>query len=311
MPNVSCRKAFTTTLLELARKDASLYAVATDSRGSVTLSAFADELPSQFVEMGIAEQNALAFAAGLASVGRNVFVTGPACFLCARGFEQIKIDAAYNKSNVKIVGVSAGVSYGPLGGTHTTLHDFASLRSLPNIQIFAPSDAVQTEAITRYLASFLGPAYMRTGRGDVEQVYEQGEVFEIGRAKEIHSGNDFTVIACGELVIHAKRAAQEMGKEGIGIRVLDMFTLKPFDKEMVLKAAWETGGIITVEEHSVNGGLGELVSHITAEHSSAPVKILGFPDEEYKVGKSGDLFAYYGLDTAGIIKTLRSFIKED
>ncbi|GHU05681.1 hypothetical protein FACS1894147_12090 [Spirochaetia bacterium] len=230
--------------------------------------------------------------------------------MTARGFEQIKVDAAYTKSNVKIVGVSAGVSYGPLGGTHTTLHDFASLRALPNIQIFAHSDAVQAEALTRYLSTFHGPAYMRTGRGDVEQVYEQGESFEIGRAKEVCSGNDFTIIACGELVIHAKRAAEEMGKEGLRIRVLDMFSIKPFDEEAVLKAARETGGIITVEEHSVNGGLGELVSHITSEHRPVRVKILGFPDEEYKVGKSGELFAYYGLDTAGIIKTLRSFARK-
>jgi transketolase len=307
MPKVSCRKAFTSTLLKLARKDSSIYAIATDSRGSVTLSAFADALPSQFVEMGIAEQNALAFAAGLASVFRNVFVTGPACFLCARGFEQIKVDAAYNKSNVKIVGVSAGVSYGPLGGTHTTLHDFASLRALPNIQIFAPSDAVQTEAITRYLADRHGPAYMRTGRGDVEQIYGPGENFEIGRAKEVCPGKDIAIIACGELVHYAKQAAEELLKEGLRVRVLDMFTLKPFDEDAVVRAARETGRIITLEEHSVNGGLGELVTHITSEHCPVPVKILGFPDEEYKAGKSAELFAHYGLDTAGIIRTLRAF----
>jgi transketolase len=306
MTKVSCRRAFTETLLKAAREDPRIYAAATDSRGSVTLDKFAAELPAQFVELGIAEQNALAFAAGLASTGRNVFVAGPACFLCARGFEQIKVDVAYNKSNVKIIGVSAGVSYGPLGGTHTTLHDFASLRALPNILVFAPSDNIQTEAITEYLLSFRGPAYMRTGRGDVEPVYPPGESFEMGKAKRVAEGGDLTIIACGEMVSQALNAADLLRKEGISAAVMDMFTLKPFDEEAVLKAARETGAILTVEEHSIYGGLGEQVAHIIGEKYPVKMKILGFPDEEYKVGRSGDLFAWYGLDGKGIAAAARS-----
>jgi transketolase len=286
-----------------------LYAVATDSRGSVTLGDFAVELPGQFLELGIAEQNALAVAAGLASVGRNVFVTGPACFLCARGFEQIKVDVAYNKSNVKIVGVSAGVSYGPLGGTHTALHDFASLRALPNISIFVPSDNIQAEAITRHLVQYQGPAYFRTGRGDVEAIYQEGEYFEMGKAKLVNNGTDMTIIACGELVYYAKNAAIQLAKEGIAVRVLDMFTLKPFDEGAVLAAARETSAILTVEEHSINGGLGELVAHITAEKHPIKMKIMGFPDEEYKIGSSVDLFAHYGLDTKGIVQSIHSLLE--
>jgi transketolase len=305
---VSCRRAFTETLLKAAREDPRICVITTDSRGSVTLDKFAAELPGRFIELGIAEQNALAFAAGLASVGRNVFVAGPACFLNARGFEQIKVDVAYNKSNVKVIGVSAGVSYGPLGGTHTTLHDFASLRALPNIRIFAPSDNIQTEAITEYLVSFRGPAYMRTGRGDVEPVYERGESFEMGRAKRVAQGKDLAIIACGEMVRQALNAADLLREEGISAAVIDMFTLKPFDEEAVLQAARETGAILTVEEHSLYGGLGEQTAHIIGEKYPVRIKILGFPDAEYKVGRSGELFAWYGLDGPGIAAAARSLI---
>lgn len=302
MAKVSCRKAFTQILLEAALNNPRIYAIATDSRGSVTLDGFARELPDQFLELGIAEQNAVALASGLASTGRNVFVAGPACFLCGRSFEQIKVDVAYNQSNVKIIGVSAGVSYGPLGGTHTALHDFASLRALPNIKIFVPSDNVAAGAITGLLTKMEGPAYMRTGRGDVEAVYRESETFEEGRAKILCPGDDLSIIACGEMVFPAKIAAAMLKERGIGARVIDMWSLKPLDEKIVLSSAFETGRILTVEEHSVYGGLGEAVSHVTAEHHPVKMKILGFPDEEYQVGKNSELFHYYGLDAEGIVR---------
>ena len=308
MSKVSCRKAFTAALEELARDDNSIFMICTDSRGSVTATGFAEKFPAQFIEAGIAEQNALGMAAGLAAAGKTAFVAGPACFLSARSYEQIKVDVAYNKTNVKIVGVSAGVSYGPLGGTHTTLHDFAGMRSLPNIELFVPSDAVQTAFITEYLAKHKGPAYMRTGRGDVEALYKHGEDFGIHKAKLLCEGNDLTIIACGEMVCPAVKAARLLASEGVHARVLDMFCLKPADKEAVCKAARETGAIVTVEEHSVYGGLGELVCGITAENMPVPVKILGFPDEEYKVGNSAELFEYYGLTPEGIADTARKLV---
>ena len=308
MSKVSCRKAFTGTLEALANDDKSIFMICTDSRGSVTATDFAQKFPGQFVEAGIAEQNAVGIAAGLAAVGKTAFVAGPACFLSARSYEQIKVDVAYNKTNVKIVGVSAGVSYGPLGGTHTTLHDFAGIRSLPNIELFVPSDAVQTAFITEYLAKHKGPAYMRTGRGDVEPIYNAGEKFDIHRAKIVREGNDLTVIACGEMVYPAVQAAELLADEGLSVRVLDMFCLKPADTEAVCKAARETGAILTVEEHSVFGGLGELVCGIVAGHRPVPVKILGFPDEEYKVGSGAELFQYYGLTPDGIAASARKLV---
>ncbi len=296
---VSCRKAFTAELLAQAEKNDALYAIATDSRGSVTIGEFANRYPERFIECGIAEQDAVGIAAGLAKTGNNVFVTGPACFLAARAFEQIKVDVAYNKTNVKIIGVSAGVSYGPLVCTHTTMHDFASMRALPSIQVFAPSDDVQTRWLTKTLTKMQGPCYVRMGRGDVESVYEAGETFELGKAKTVCEGSNVTIIACGEMVAPAKAAAERLKAQGISARVLDMFTIKPIDEQAVLQAAAETGHIVTVEEHSTFGGLGEAVAHVVCTQANAKIKMLGLP-EEVVIGKSGELFEYYGLTAEGI-----------
>jgi transketolase len=307
---VSCRKAFSQSLENLAHDNSSIFMVCTDSRGSVTATSFAQKFPDRFIEAGIAEQNAVGIAAGLASVGKNVFVAGPACFLTARSYEQVKVDVAYNISNVKIIGVSAGVSYGPLGGTHTSLHDFAGMRALPNIEIFAPSDGIQTAFITEYLAKSSSPAYMRTGRGDVEAVYEQGETFEMFKSKVVCDGNDVTIIACGEMVYPAKQATEILKSVGIHARVIDMFCLKPADTAAIIKAARETGAIVTVEEHSIHGGLGELVCGVTAQNCPVPVKIMGFPNMEYKVGTSAELFRHYGLTSLGIADEAKELVSK-
>lgn len=310
MSKVSCRKAFTSRLTELARTDRNIYAIATDSRGSVTIGNFAQEHPDRFIEIGIAEQNAVGVASGLAKAGKTVFVTGPACFLAARAFEQVKVDVAYNKTNVKIIGVSSGVSYGPLGGTHTSTHDFASMRALPNITVLAPSDNVQTARLTEQLAAKPGPVYMRMGRGDVEGIYTEDETFEIGKAKTVRTGSDITIIACGETVWHAVKTSEQLAAAGISARVIDMFTIKPLDKDAVLLAASETRAIITMEEHSEFGGLGEAVAHIVAGSAHrVPVRIIGFPDEELLVGKSGELFAHYGLSAENVAAIARELLE--
>lgn len=311
MANSSCRKEFTSELLQHALKDENIFTIATDSRGSVTSDKFFDELPEQSAELGIAEQNAVAFAAGLALTGKNVFVTGPACFLAARSFEQIKVDVAYNETNVKIIGVSGGVSYGPLGGTHTSLHDIASMRALPNIEIFIPSDGHQTRAITNYMATKNGPVYMRTGRGDVPDVYSQNEKFNIKKAKIVQNGADVTIIACGEMVYYAKCAGAILADQGISARVIDMFCIKPVDEAAIYDAICETKAIVTVEEHSIYGGLGELVAHVASQSGNVRVKIMGFPDEEYKVGKNNELFEYYGLTAENIAKTAKEILEEN
>ena len=309
MAKVSCRKAFTSALETLAQYDESIYMICTDSKGSVTAGGFANKYPDQFIEAGIAEQNAVGIAAGLASTGKNVFVAGPACFLTARSYEQIKVDVAYNQLNVKIVGVSAGVSYGPLGGTHTSLHDFAGMRALPNIEVFVPSDYQVTAFITEYLSKSHNPAYMRTGRGDVDAVYPENEGFQIHKAKQVCEGTDATIIACGEMVYPAKMAAELLAAEGLSVRVLDMFCLKPVDEEAIIKAAKETQAIVTVEEHSIYGGLGELVCAVTAQTHPTKVKVMGFPDEEYKIGSSHELFRHYGFTPEGIANQLMRILE--
>lgn len=292
---VSCRKAFSSELLAQARQNPQIWAMATDSRGSVTIGDFFKELPNQSLELGIAEQNAVAVAAGAALMGKNVFVAGPSCFLTARAYEQIKVDVAYNHTNVKIVGVSAGVSYGPLGCTHTSLHDIAGMRALPGLSVFVPADAVQTRFLTRWLTGYEGPAFLRMGRGDVESVYGEEETFQVGKAKLARQGSDVTLAACGECVWQALQAAELLAQRGVSARVLDFFSIKPFDEEAVIRAAEETGAILTVEEHSVCGGLGEQVARTVVENRPVPVKILGFPDSECRVGASADLFRAYGL----------------
>lgn len=305
----ACRKSFTDTLLELARQDSQIVAVTTDARGSVTLGDFARELPAQFVECGIAEQDAVGISAGLAHSGKKTFVCGPACFYVARSLEQVKVDLAYSRNPVKILGVSGGVAYGALGTTHHSLHDIAALRCFPGMSICLPCDERQTARLVRQLVDYPQACYVRVGRAAVPDVYEDDNfTFEVGKANMLMDGTDLTIIATGETIYHAKQAGIELARQGVKARVLDMAWIKPCDREAVLKAARETHRIITVEEHSACGGLGEMVCGIISEHP-VPVKILGFPDEDLVHGTNTELFHHYGIDTEGIVKAALAFVK--
>ena len=306
---IACRKAFTDILLALAREDKDIVAVTTDARGSVTLGDFAKELPAQFVECGIAEQDAVGISAGLAHSGKKVFCCGPACFYVARSLEQVKVDLAYSGNPVKILGVSGGVAYGALGATHHSLHDIAVLRCFPGMNVVLPPDGRATEKLVRFLVDFPEPVYVRVGRAPVPDVYENEDfTFEIGKANTLLEGNDITLIGVGETVYHALQAGKALQAKGIGARVLDLSWIKPFDEEAVRKAARETGRILTVEEHSRFGGLGALVTEAVSEHP-VPVRILGIPDENVIHGTNQEIFHYYGLDAAGIEKAALDFLK--
>jgi transketolase len=305
---IPCRKMFTDTLVELAKKDKDIIAVTSDARGSVTLDKFADELPEQFVELGIAEQNAVGVAAGLVSVGKKAFVCGPACFYVARSLEQVKVDVAYSANPVKILGVSGGVSYGALGFSHHSLHDIAVLRTFPGMQIVLPCDIYQTKKLVEALVDYPYPVYIRVGRNAVPNVYENENIdFKIGKANLLLDGDDLTIVGTGETVYHCLQAGKKLHEQGIKARVIDMHTLKPFDKDIIEKAARETGKIITVEEHSVSGGLGGTVAEIVAQKGNARLKILGIPDENAIHATSPEIFKYYGIDAEGILKTALSF----
>ncbi len=307
---IACRKSFTDTLLELAKQDKDIVAVTTDARGSVTLGDFAAQLPAQFVECGIAEQDAVGIAAGLAHSGKKVFACGPACFYVARSLEQVKVDLAYSENPVKILGVSGGVAYGALGATHHSLHDIAALRTFPGMNIVLPCDARQTRKLVKMLVDYPQPVYVRVGRAAVPDVYENDDFdFQLGKANQLLDGTDLTIIGCGETVYQAYQAGLRLKEQGISARVLDMSSLKPYDSEAILKAAKETGRIITVEEHSRFGGLGGIVTETIAENP-VPVHIIGIPDENVVHGTNKEIFAHYGLDADGIVKAALDFVKK-
>jgi transketolase len=305
---IPCRRSFTNTLLELGGKDKDIVVVTSDARGSVTLSDFAKELPEQFVEVGIAEQNAVGVSAGLSMAGKKVFVCGPACFYVARSLEQVKVDLAYSQNNVKILGVSGGVSYGALGATHHSLHDIAVLRTFPGMWVVLPCDARQTRKLVEQLIDVDHPVYVRVGRNAVPDVYQDDTFdFQIGKSNTLMDGNDLTLIGTGETVYHCYEAAKQLKEQGINARVIDMHTLKPADTGAIVKAAKETGKIITVEEHCVFGGLGAIVAETVVQNHPVPVKILGIPDENVIHGKPLEIFHYYGIDTEGIYRTAIEF----
>ena len=307
---IACRKSFTDTLLELAKKDKDIIAVTTDARGSVTLGDYAKELPQQFVEVGIAEQNAVGISAGLAHSGKKVFVCGPACFYVARSLEQVKVDVAYSRNPVKILGVSGGVAYGALGATHHSLHDIAVLRTFPGMNICLPCDARQTRKLVEFLVDFPEPCYVRVGRAAVPDVYEDDNFdFQLGKANMLLDGSDLTIIGAGETVYHAYEAGKQLKEQGISARVLDLSWIKPFDKEAVLKAARDTKRIITVEEHSMFGGLGAMVTETLSENP-VPVRIIGIPDENVVHGNNKEIFHHYGMDAEGIVKAAIDFLKK-
>lgn len=308
--SIPCRRAFTKTLLELAKNDRNIVVVTTDARGSVTLDDFAKQLSSQFIELGIAEQNAVGVAAGLANFGKKTFVCGPACFYSARSLEQIKVDVAYSGNPVKIIGISGGVSYGALGSTHHSLHDIAVMRTFPGLHIILPCDNRQTIAMTHQLVDYPHPVYVRMGRGAVPDVYQYEPVkFEIGRANVLQNGNDITLVGTGETVYHCMHAASILAEKGIEARVIDMHTIKPFDSEIIKRASAETRAIITVEEHSIFGGLGACVAELIAQTKAIPLKIIGIPDEYAVHGNSSELFSYYGLDGFNIVNEALNLLR--
>ncbi len=304
----ACRKAFTETLLEIAKNDNNIWALATDSRGSVTLTDFAKELPGQFIECGIAEQDAVGIAAGITLEGKTAFVCGPASFYATRSAEQVKVDVAYSHRDVKVIGVSGGVSYGALGGTHHAVQDIAFMRAVPGLQVFIPADAAQSAAMTKAIAYSGEPAYVRMGRGDVEDVYTADCPFEIGKVNVLKTGTKAAIIACGEMVYPSLKAAEILAGKGIDVSVIDMHTIKPLDEKAIIEAA-KTGLIITVEEHSVKGGLGSAVAEVICEKCPVKMRILGLPDETLYSGTNREVFAHYGLTADGIAESVTEALK--
>jgi transketolase len=264
------------------------------------------------VEVGIAEQNLVGVAAGLTAAGKKVFAVSPACFLTARSLEQIKNDLCYSDRPAKAVGISAGVSYGALGTTHHSLHDYAALRAIHNITIVAPADNFETREAVRAAAQLPKPVYLRFGKKPMLHLPRVEPGFELGKASLIREGSDLSFLACGETVAPAFAAAELLAKEGLQCRVLSLHTIKPLDEAAVRKAATETRVVITVEEHSVNGGLGEACAGLLLQEGiHARFKIVGFPDDHLVTGNQDEIFRHYGIDGPGLAATARQVLARE
>ena len=294
-----CRDAFAATLEALAVEDERVIVVCNDSVGSSKLGGFQKRFPERLVNVGIAEQALIGVAAGLANGGRRPFVAGASCFLTARGLEQIKVDLAYTNANVTLCAMSPGVAYGQLGPTHHSIEDIAWLRAIDNLVLIVPADPLETGQALRAAAEHEGPVFVRVSRMGVPAVYPPDHRFELGRAVRLADGGDVTLVANGTMVAPALEAAALLRTGGVAARVVSMPTVTPLDRDELAAAAEETGAIVTVEEHSVRGGLGGAVAEALAVTRPVPMRILGFPGFA-PTGSAGWLLDHFGLSAAGI-----------
>ena len=310
MNKIPNRQAICDVLMEQAATDRNIVVLCSDSRGSASMTPFANAFPQQFVEVGIAEQNLVSISAGLAKCGKKPFAASPACFLSTRSYEQCKVDVAYSHTNVKLIGISGGVSYGALGMSHHSAQDIAAMAAIPNMRVYIPSDHLQTKELVKALLKDEKPAYIRVGRNAVDPVYEEGNVpFEMDKATVVCEGADVAIIACGEMVKPAKDAAALLKEQGISATVVDMYCVKPLDRAAVVKAAENAKAVVTVEEASPFGGLGSMVSQVVGSECPRKVVNLSLPDAPVITGTSKEVFDYYGLNAEGIAKTAAELVK--
>ena len=303
-----CRDAFAAALESLATRDPRVVVVVNDSIGSSKVGGFQKKFPERLINVGIAEQNMVGVAAGLANGGLLPFVCGAACFLTGRALEQIKVDAAYSHANVKLVGMASGMAYGEMGPTHHSIEDLAWTRAIAGLTVIVPADPVETSQAVLAAAETDGPVFLRLSRWPVPAVHPEGYGFSIGKAARLRDGNDLTIIANGTMVTVALQAAEQLAAEGIQVRVLNVSTLKPLDNEAIFAAAQETGRIITIEEATVYGGLGSAVAEVVVQGRPVPMRILGVPGVFAPTGSVEYLFEYFGLTPGGIIQAARELM---
>ena len=303
MNKIPNRQAICDVLMEKAKTDKDIVVLCSDSRGSASLTPFANAYPEQCVEVGIAEQDLVSISAGLAKCGKKSFAASPACFLSTRSYEQAKIDVAYSNTNVTLIGISGGVSYGALGMSHHSAQDIAAMAAVPNMRVYLPSDRFQTAHLIEALLQDEKPAYVRVGRNAVEDIYSEDNCpFEMDKATVLCEGTDVAIIACGEMVKPALDAAGILKEKGISAGVVDMYCVKPLDKEAIVKAAAGAKAVISVEEHAPFGGLGSMVSQVVGSECPRKVVNMALPDAPVITGTSQEVFDYYGLNAEGIAK---------
>jgi len=302
-----CRLAFAETLLALAEQDHRIVAVCNDSVGSSNLKKFKERFPERLINVGIAEQNLVGVSAGLAAAGRIPFTCAASCFLTGRALEQIKADVAYSRHNVKLCGISSGMAYGELGPTHHSIEDVAWTRAIANMTVIVPADPLETAAAVRAAVAMDGPVFLRLSRMPVPVVTDGSAVFEIGRSLLLREGSDVTIIAAGVTVANALDAARLLEHDGIDAAVLNLSTIRPIDRERIEEAA-RRGPIVTVEEHTVFGGLGSAVAEVVIQSHPTQMRMLGVPGVFAPTGSPEFLLAHFGLDAEGIRSAVRTLV---
>ena len=302
---IATRESFGKALVELGKGNENVVVLTADLAGATKTSLFEKEFPDRFINVGIAEQNMIGISAGLATTGKIPFASTFAMFAAGRAYDQIRNSVAYPKLNVKICGTHAGVTVGEDGATHQMLEDLSLMRSIPNMTVLCTSDDVQTKWAIKEMAKIDGPVYIRLARVATPVIYDENQKFEIGKMVQIGDGTDATVFATGVEVAEALKAKEELEKENINIRVVDVHTIKPIDREMIIKCARETKKLITIEDHSIIGGLGTAVCEVLSEECPTKVVRMGMQDRFGKSGKAEQLLKYFKLDSEAIIEKVK------
>ena len=314
MNKIPNRQAICETLMSHAKEDKDIIALCSDSRGSASMTPFFAAYPDQSVEVGIAEQNLVSIAAGMAHCGKKAYCFSPACFLSTRSYEQAKIDVAYSNTNVKLIGISGGISYGELGMSHHSAQDIAAMSAIPNMRVYLPSDRFQTAKLIEALLKDTKPAYIRVGRNPVEDIYTEDDCpFELDKATVLKYGNGArkaVLVSCGEMVRPAIEAAKLLAEDGMSVTVLDMYCVKPFDEKALLESIEDADVVLSIEEHAPLGGLGSVVASVVAANNPKKVIQMALPDAHVITGKSKAVFDYYGLNAAGIVEKIKGYIHE-
>ena len=300
------RQSYGEALEKLGEENQKIVVLDADLSAATKTSIFAKKFPDRFFDMGIAEANMMGVAAGMASCGKIPFVSTFAAFAAGRAYDQIRSSICYPNLNVKICATHAGITVGEDGATHQMLEDLALMRALPNMTVISPSDDVETKFLIEEIAKVEGPVYVRLARLATLGIYEENQKFEIGKAVQIGDGTDATVFATGVVVAEALKAKEVLEKEGIHIRVIDMHTIKPIDKEMVIKSAKETKKLISIEDHSIIGGLGSAIAEVLTEEYPSKLIRLGIKDTFGKSGNAVELMKYFGLTSEGIIQAIKN-----
>jgi len=306
---VPTRDGFGKGLVELGKANKDIVVLSADLTDSTRASWFKKEFPDRFFGLGVAEQDMIGTAAGFALEGKVPFACTFGVFASGRAWDQVRVSVAYMNLNVKIVGTHGGISVGPDGATHQALEEIALMRILPNMTVIVPCDAVEARKATIEAAKVRGPVYLRLGRSGMPVITKESDYFGIGKANTIREGRDLTIFACGQMVYEAMLACDALAKEGIKARLVNMHTPKPIDRDAIIKAAMETGAIVTCEEHTVLGGFGSAIAEVVVENCPVPIKMVGIRDRFGVSGESDELFRHFGLTSGDIVKAAHEAIK--